>query len=91
MRRINSPLASNWYVRVHPLELIPWKLKMRRVNADFIHKIKIAAKEADETQYWISLCEFSSGYPDTNLIANKLTELQKIINAILGTTKRNSM
>ena len=23
-------------------------------KADFIHKIKIAAKEADETQYWIT-------------------------------------
>jgi four helix bundle protein len=26
-------------------------------KADFIHKIKIAAKEADETQYWLMLCE----------------------------------
>ena len=36
-------------------------------RADFIHKIKLAAKEADETQYWISLCEFASGYPDTEI------------------------
>lgn len=59
-------------------------------KADFIHKIKIAAKEADETQYWIALCEFANGYPDTYVIANKLTELQKIINAILGTAKRKT-
>ena len=26
-------------------------------KADFIHKIKIAAKEADETQCWLILCE----------------------------------
>ena len=58
-------------------------------KADFIHKIKLAAKEADETQYWISLCGRARNYPDTNIIANKLTELQKIINAILGTAKRN--
>ena len=57
-------------------------------KADFIHRIKIAAKEADETQYWISICEFASGYPDTTVISNKLTELQKIINAILGTAKK---
>lgn len=25
-------------------------------NADFIHKFKIAAKEADETEYWLLLC-----------------------------------
>ncbi|MEP7109818.1 MAG: four helix bundle protein [Ferruginibacter sp.] len=59
-------------------------------KADFIHKIKIAAKEADETQYWITLCEFAKGYPDAAIIANKLTELQKIINAILGTAKRKT-
>ena len=59
-------------------------------KADFIHKIKIAAKEADETQYWLTLCEFATGYPETNIISIKLTELQKIINAILGTAKRKS-
>lgn len=59
-------------------------------RADFIHKIKIAAKEADETQYWITLCEFANGYPSINVIANKLTELQKILNAILGTAKKKT-
>jgi len=59
-------------------------------KADFIHKIKIAAKEADETQYWITLCEYASGYPDTKIIEFKLIELQKIINAILGTAKRKT-
>jgi four helix bundle protein len=59
-------------------------------KADFIHKIKIAAKEADETQYWIALCEFADGYPETGTIENKLTELQKIICAILGTAKRKT-
>src|ERR1700741_2948523 len=28
---------------------------------DFIHKIKIAAKEADETQYWLLLCDHARG------------------------------
>ena len=26
-------------------------------KADFIHNFKIAAKEADETQYWLLLCK----------------------------------
>ena len=59
-------------------------------KADFIHKIKIAAKEADETQYWLTLCEYAQGYPDTKIVSEKLTELQKIINAILGTAKRKT-
>ena len=33
-------------------------------KADFIHKMKIAAKEADETDYWLTLCELSPGYPN---------------------------
>ncbi|MDE3183066.1 MAG: four helix bundle protein [Bacteroidota bacterium] len=33
-------------------------------KADFIHKIKIAAKEADETQYWLLLCSLSTIYPE---------------------------
>ncbi len=26
-------------------------------KADFIHKMKVAAKEADETEYWLLLCK----------------------------------
>jgi four helix bundle protein len=59
-------------------------------KADFIHKIKIAAKEADETQYWLMLCTFKNSYPDTAVLESKLIEIQKIINAILGTAKRKN-
>ena len=59
-------------------------------KADFIHKIKIATEEADETQYWIALCDFANGYPETKVIDLRLIELQKIINAILGTTKKKN-
>ena len=34
-------------------------------KADFIHKMKIAAKEADETEYWLGLCNESKNYPKT--------------------------
>ncbi len=59
-------------------------------KADFIHKIKISAKEADETQYWLTLCEYAKNYPAIDHLATKLQELQKIINAILGTAKRKT-
>jgi four helix bundle protein len=36
---------------------------------DFLHKMKIAAKEADETEYWLQLCKQSDSYTDcTGLI-----------------------
>lgn len=32
-------------------------------RADFIHKLKIAHKEAIETDYWLLLCESAKSYP----------------------------
>lgn len=59
-------------------------------KADFIHKIKIAAKEADETQYWLLLCNHSKKYPESNSLLLKLEEIQKILNKILGTAKKKN-
>ena len=59
-------------------------------RADFIHKMKIAAKEADETQYWLILCDYSDSYPNCKDLLTKLEELHKIIGKILGTAKRKS-
>ena len=59
-------------------------------KADFIHKIKIAAKEADETQYWLTLCDYSTNYPDCKLLIQKLDILAKIVNKILFTSKRKT-
>ncbi|MEP6926217.1 MAG: four helix bundle protein [Ginsengibacter sp.] len=59
-------------------------------KADFIHKIKIAAKEADETQYWLMLCSYSKKYPECHFLLLKLEEIQKVLNKILGTAKRKT-
>jgi four helix bundle protein len=59
-------------------------------KADFIHKIKVASKEADETQYWLLLCENASNYPDCNTLSKKLEEIQKVLNKILSTVKRKN-
>jgi four helix bundle protein len=31
-------------------------------KADFVHKLKIAHKEAEETEYWLLLCEKAKSY-----------------------------
>ena len=31
-------------------------------KADFIHKLKISHKEAEETEYWLLLCEKAKSY-----------------------------
>lgn len=59
-------------------------------RADFIHKMKIAAKESDETQYWLMLCKYSKDYPDCDPLLLKLEEVSKVLNKILSTARRKS-
>ncbi len=59
-------------------------------KADFIHKMKIAAKEADETQYWLMLCDYAKEYPDCKDQLQKLDEITKVLNKILSTAKRKN-
>lgn len=56
-------------------------------KADFIHKIKIAAKEIDETEYWIKLCLMSKHYPNPIDLDIQLLEIAKICNRIIHTSK----
>lgn len=58
-------------------------------KADFIHKLKIAAKEADETEYWLLLCEESENYPTTKKLREDLTSIIKVLSKIIGSSKRN--
>ena len=55
---------------------------------DFIHKMKLASKELNETIYWFKLCQNSLSYPDCNSLNNELEDIRKILNAILGSLKK---
>ena len=57
-------------------------------KADFIHKFKIAAKEAEETEYWLLICKNSSGYPAIDILMEKLKSIQKVINRIIVSSKQ---
>jgi four helix bundle protein len=59
-------------------------------KSDFIHKMKIAAKEAEETQYWLMLCEYAGNYPDCKSLTSKLDEVNKVLGKILSTSKRKN-
>jgi four helix bundle protein len=57
-------------------------------KADFIHEFKIAAKEIEETKYWLILCNRSETYPDCKNLDEKLHEIDKIVTKIISTCKR---
>ena len=58
--------------------------------ADFLHKMKIASKEAHETYYWLKLCEISDGYKFDPQYKNDLDEIVRIISSIIITCKKNN-
>jgi four helix bundle protein len=59
-------------------------------KADFIHKMKIAAKEADESLYWLELCVEIPEAPSPATLIDKVIVLHKILNRIIGTSKTNN-
>lgn len=56
---------------------------------DFINKIKIAAKEVEETKYWLLLCKHSKSYPFEEKLEQQITDIGKIIYKILSTSLSN--
>lgn len=59
-------------------------------RADFIHKIKIAAKEIEETKYWLTLCEKAPSYPFEAHLKSKINEIGLIIYKIISSSKSSS-
>jgi len=57
-------------------------------KADFIHKLKIAAKEADETDYWLILCDKSKNYPFNNTLKAELKSIIKVLSKIISSSKK---
>ena len=58
-------------------------------KADFIHKVKIAMKEAEETEFWLFLCNELESYPNFENILEDVFEILKITNKIIATAKNN--
>lgn len=58
---------------------------------DFIHKLKIAAKEADETLYWLALCKSSPILPTNEELYLKAEQMMRVLSKIIASSKsRNS-
>jgi four helix bundle protein len=56
---------------------------------DFIHKMKIAQKEANETMYWLILCEKIDQLNIQDELINSLNEILAILSKIITTSKKN--
>ncbi len=55
---------------------------------DFIHKLKIADKEAEETRYWLILVSNNFQLSDTQEIMDELMDIKRILGKIITTSKK---
>jgi len=59
-------------------------------KADFIHKLKIADKEANELEYWLQLCKMTEKYPNPANLENGLLEIKKLLSKIISSSKAST-
>lgn len=56
-------------------------------KSDFVHKLKVADKEAHETWYWMYLCQQVKEYNFNPDLMKKLDEIMRLLNAIILSSK----
>ena len=54
---------------------------------DFVHKMKVAAKECDESTYWLRLCKEAKNYPDPGELAENVVTINRILSKIISSSK----
>ena len=75
--RSGTSIGANVFEAQHP-----------ESNADFIHKMKLAIKEASETLYWLCICERSENYPVNSSLKTLVEEMIRIISKIILSSRR---
>ncbi len=58
-------------------------------SKDFIHKLKLASKEANETSYWLNVIKDKEYLSVEEKLFDDITSIQKIISKSISTAKRN--
>jgi four helix bundle protein len=57
---------------------------------DFIHKLKVAEKEAGETEYWLRICLLSETYPDPGKLLEDIAVIRRVLGKIITSCRRNN-
>jgi len=60
-------------------------------KADFIHKLKIASKEAEETEYWLELCQIDKNYPKPGKLLQDIESILKVLAKIISTSRKDKL
>ncbi len=54
---------------------------------DFIHKMKIAAKEGSETEYWLQLCKSAINNDGHAELMKDIVSIKRVLSKIISTSK----
>ncbi len=60
--------------------------KYAQSKADFLHKLMIALKEANETKYWLELL-WKSDYIDTKMYRSIEPDIEALLKLLISSTK----
>ncbi len=77
------------YVQEHLVGANVRESEHAQSKADFIHKLSISLKEANETEYWLDLLYETKYLSDIEFqnIKPKITELLRLLTSIIKTSK----
>lgn len=56
-------------------------------RSDFIHKLKVAYKEAEESEYWLELCEALPNYPKPGKLLSDIKSILRVLGKIISSSK----
>ncbi|MCB9170572.1 MAG: four helix bundle protein [Flavobacteriales bacterium] len=70
--RSATSVAANIHEAQHPSS-----------RADFIHKMRLAEKEAGETRFWLKLCQEAPDLPNAEGLMNEVEEVRALLYTII--------
>jgi four helix bundle protein len=84
----NFPLSKQLFKSSTPIGANMREAQNAESKADFIHKFKIAVKEVNESKYWLAFFKELYDHEELTILQTQLTEIQKIVNKIILTSKK---
>ncbi|MDQ3111065.1 MAG: four helix bundle protein [Bacteroidota bacterium] len=88
LERRRYPIADQLVKSGTSIGANAWESQNAESKKDFVHKMKIAAKEADETHYWLLICKYSENYPDPGKLIADVESLKRILGKIIVSSKK---
>ncbi|QSE96859.1 four helix bundle protein [Fulvivirga lutea] len=90
LRKVNYHLADQIFRSGTSIGANVREAQNAESKKDFIHKLKIAAKEGDEVQYWLELCSKSSHLPSNKELLSDIESIIKVLSKIISTSKNGA-